>query len=112
MKLILFLTLVYAAHLHPERFYQGKWCAEHNGVMEYVLDDGARVDCLTDEYAVEFDFAPKWAESVGQSLYYAEKAGKKPGIVLILEDENDTRYMKRLEKISDKYDIKIWEVKP
>lgn len=89
---ILFLP-AYAAHLYKEKEYQEVWCKQAGGVTEYVLDDGARVDCLTDEYAIEFDFAPKWAEAVGQSLYYALKTVKKPGIVLIIEKESDRRFL-------------------
>lgn len=76
--------------------------------MEYTLDDGARVDCLTDEYAIEFDFAPKWAESIGQALYYAEKTGKKPGVVLILEKAGEERFLKRLETVAKTHGITVW----
>jgi hypothetical protein len=91
---LIFIALpVQAAHLYKEKDYQEVWCKKAGGITEYVLDDGARVDCLTDEYAIEFDFASKWAEAVGQSLYYALKTGKKPGIVLILEKETDRRFL-------------------
>lgn len=53
--------------------------------MEYKLEDNTRVDCLTPDYAVEFDFASKWAESIGQSLYYAQKTKRKPAVVLIMQ---------------------------
>lgn len=78
--------------------------------MEYVLEDRARVDCLTEEYAVEIDFAPKWAEAVGQALYYAIMTGKKPGVVLILRNEGDKRFLKRISKISSIYKIRVWEI--
>jgi hypothetical protein len=48
-------------HLHPERWYQEQWCEAMGGQTEVVLPDKTRVDCLTDEYAIEVDFAPKWA---------------------------------------------------
>lgn len=99
-------------HLHPEKVYQMAWCERNSGITEVVLDDGARVDCLTEEYAVEFDFAPKWAESIGQALYYAEKTGKRPGVVLILEEDAHARYFKRLEVVAGKYGIKVWVMKP
>lgn len=66
-----------AANKHHEKYYQDKWCAEHGGVTEYVLPDGARVDCLTDTHAVEFDWAKKWAEGYGQARYYAAITGKR-----------------------------------
>lgn len=80
----------------PERYYQEKWC-EGKGVTEYVLPDRARVDCLTDEYAIEFDFAKKWAESIGQALYYGKVTGRKPAIaIIILDSEKEKRYLNRL----------------
>jgi hypothetical protein len=80
--------------------------------MEYVLDDRSRVDCLTDEYAVEVEFAPKWKESIGQALFYGIKTGKKPGVVLIIEKETDERFLERLKIVGEKYDLKIWKVAP
>jgi hypothetical protein len=81
-------------------------------VTEYRLDDGTRVDCLTDQYAIEFDFGPKWAESIGQALYYAEMTGRQPGVVLILEQPGDDRYLNRLRRVADKYNISIWTSTP
>ncbi|MCK4786249.1 MAG: hypothetical protein KAV87_21000 [Desulfobacteraceae bacterium] len=99
-------------HLHPEKWYQEKWCNERGGVTEYVLPDKTRVDCLTDEYAVEADFAKKWAESIGQALFYGYMTGKKPGVLLILEKEKDKRYLKRLNKVADKEGITVWTISP
>lgn len=113
--LTLFLILIsaslsYAGHLHKEKEYQQAWCAKMGGQLEVVLDDGTRVDCLTDEYAIEFDFGRKWAESVGQALYYALKTGRKPGIVLILEKDSDKRYLRRLQDLRIKYNFDLWTV--
>jgi hypothetical protein len=92
-----------------EAYYVNQWCSEEFGQQEFVLVDKTRVDCLTKDYAIEFDFAKKWAESIGQSLYYAKMTGKKPAVVLILTDINDYKYVKRVEKV-DK-DIKIFLIK-
>lgn len=100
--IIIFLILVFALpgytkHLYTEKEYQAKWCKAHNGTTEYKLNDKMRVDCLTDTLAVEFDFAPKWAECIGQALYYGQKTNKTPACVLIMENpEKDTKYLKRL----------------
>ena len=117
--MILFLVIfflhspiTFAANIHKEKEYQNVWCARHNGEIEYTLDDNTRVDCLTEDYAIEFDFAYKWAEAVGQALYYALKTNKKPGIVLIIEKERDKRNLKRLEFLTDKYNIKLWTITP
>ncbi len=101
-----------AAHLHTEAHYQRIWCSEQGGITEYVLNDKSRVDCLTDEYAVEVEFASKWKESVGQSLYYGIKTERKPGILLIMENETDTRSLNKLKIIGEKYNIRIWIIAP
>ena len=96
---------------HHEKYYQTQLCNELDGVMEQSLLDRTRVDCLTDEYAIEVDFAKKWAEAVGQSLYYAEMTGKKPAIGFIVRDnKKDRRYLKRLEVLAKKYQIKIFKI--
>ena len=60
----------YAYHAHSESSYQHAWCSAHKGIEEYENKDKTRVDCLTSCHAVEFDFANKWAESIGQALHY------------------------------------------
>ena len=73
-------------HQYFEKDYQKVWCDAHCGTREVILSDRARVDCVTATHAIEFDFAPKWAESIGQALYYGYALNKKPGIVLIIEN--------------------------
>ena len=92
-----------------EDFYVTQWCKTDFGRKEAVLWDMTRVDCLTKDYAIGFDFAKKWAESVGQSLYYAKMTGKTPAVALILTSPSDTKYVKRIERI-DK-GIKIFLIK-
>lgn len=112
----LFLTIsqnAYGARIHPEKIYQNVWCQKNNGAAEVELADKTRVDCLTDDYAVEFDFANKWAEAVGQSLYYAFMTGKAPAVVLIIENgQKDMKYVKRICKLTDKFNIKLWLMTP
>jgi hypothetical protein len=113
--LLFFFMLMACAHEkhgYRERDYQERWCKKHHGQMEYVLDDYTRVDCLTSEFAVEFDFGRKWAEAAGQALYYALKTGKKPGVVLILKESSDGRYYKRMKRLADEYHIKLWKMTP
>lgn len=111
---LLFFLLIgtaQAAHQYKEKEYQDAWCSKVKGQTEYKLDDNARVDCLTEEYAIEFDFAPKWGESIGQALYYGLKTGKTPGVVLIMEDEaNEGQFFTRLKMVADKYQIKVWKM--
>lgn len=96
-----------------EKDYQTSWCEKHNGKTEVRLFDKTRIDCLTDSHAVEFDFAGKWGESIGQSLYYAAVVHKKPGIVLIIENkESDDKYLQRVKTVANKYNIKVWTMSP
>lgn len=101
-----------AKRAHPEKWYQEKWCKEHAGQVEIVLPDGTRCDCLTGTHAVEFDFGSKWAEAVGQSVYYSLQTGKKAGIVLIMENEGDYKYWIRLNSTIEhfKLPIKAWKM--
>ena len=116
MKKILFtlwlilalLPIAMAAHKHPESYYQNEWCSNIGGAQEHENKDYTRVDCLTDTHAIEFDFAKKWAEAIGQSLHYSAMTGKKPGIVLIIEKEKDFVYYNRIKPLCDKYGITLW----
>lgn len=84
-----------------EAYYVSQWCRDDFGKREFVLWDNTRVDCLTKDYAIEFDFAKKWAESIGQSLYYAKMTGKKPAVTLILTQLEDYKYVKRIERLDN-----------
>jgi len=113
--IILSLVLIFMEYAHAEikyheRHYQIKLCNILKGRMEVTLKDRTRVDCLSEKYAIEVDFAKKWAESIGQSLYYAHMTKKEPAIGLIV-GKNDSRFLKRLETVSKKFDIKIFVIK-
>ena len=82
-----------------------------NGQLEYKLQDKTRIDCLTSTYAIEFDFASNWAESIGQSLYYGTMTNHKAGVVLIMErGAKDIKYLKRLKRVTKKHNITVWTV--
>lgn len=85
-----------------EKDYVQAYC---KGVTEYVLPDRTRVDCLTDEYAIEFDRGKNWAEAIGQSLYYAKMTGKKPGVAIIIKSPDEQRYIKRIKKVDRNIEI-------
>jgi len=106
-------AITHAAHLHPEKYYQNKWCAEHKGQAEVTLPDKTRADCITDTHAIEFDFGEKWAEAIGQALYYSLQTGKRAGIVLILEGQEDRKYFIRVNSTIQHFKLPIdtWEMK-
>jgi len=117
LRIVFWASLLHGAAwagVHPERWYQERWCATANGTAEVVLTDGTRCDCLTDEYAIEFDFGRKWAEAIGQSLHYGHLTGRQPGVVLIIESDRDAVGEERLRGTVDAYQlpITIWTTRP
>lgn len=92
-----------------ESYYVSQWCTSDFGRKEAVLWDMTRVDCLAKDYAIEFDFAKKWAESIGQSLYYSKMTGKQPAVALILTSLTDYKYVKRIERLDN--GIKVFLIK-
>lgn len=102
-----------AKHQFRESEYQAYWCGRHNGIMEYKLPDKTRVDCLTDNLAVEFDFAKKWAECLGQAQFYGQMTRRQPACALIIEDpEHDAKYLKRLRYVAYKKGIRTFTITP
>lgn len=105
--LIFSATHAVAGTVQSESWYRDRWCAAAGGQREVRLDDGTRVDCLTGDLAIEFDFAQKWAEAIGQSLHYAHRTGKGAGIVFILKRPGDVRYVTRAMEIIAAYSLPI-----
>ena len=102
-----------AKRLHYEKTYQKHFCYEIGGGIEFtLLDKSGRVDCITKDYAIEADFADKWAESIGQALYYGLMTDRQPGILLILEQQSDHRHLDKLLKVAEKYNIRVWTITP
>lgn len=110
---IMYMVPCYASHMYAEKVYQKKWCSAQGGQLEVILFDKARVDCLTSTHAIEFDFAQKWGESIGQALYYASVTKKKPGIVLIMENgTKDRKYLNRVQTVAQIHGITVWTMTP
>ena len=113
---LLFIILtniqVDAAHIYQEKIYQNYWCQKVCGTLEYRLPQGQRVDCLTKTHAIEFDFANKVYEGIGQAIYYSVATGLKPGVVLIIEDEEkEKKYLDILKMVSKCQGIDFWIIK-
>ncbi len=109
-----FVGTANAKRLHHEKWYQTKHCEQLEGVVEHRLPDKTRVDCLTDQVAIEHDFASKWAEAVGQAIYYGKMTARHPGVALILENpEKDAKYLGRLLlALEDTAGIEVWVIVP
>ena len=92
------------------------------GVEVRLKDDGdgrhagqSRIDIVTDGYVWEADWAHKWTEAVGQSLYYAlqweeehPRDPRKPGIVLLVRDpQRESHYVSRCRRVCDQHNITL-----
>jgi hypothetical protein len=121
MKLFLlwlvFQPLPADAHTWNEVKWSAHICKTHFGqepvngtTVEVQTPDGARADIVTKEFVYEVDWCKsgKWAEAIGQSLYYAAALNKKPGIVLLMKDaDKERKYYLRALAVCNKYDIKL-----
>ena len=64
---------------------------------EFRLDDGTRVDLLFPRQACEIDWASKWAEGVGQSIYYGLKTQRFPLVILLAKKDGWEKYRDRVQ---------------
>ena len=93
-----------------------EWCRELAAAMgcdretgvEVRLATGTRVDLINEQWAIECDWATKWAEGCGQALYYGACTGRKPGLLLLLKNAADRRYVERAAVVAAKYGIGLW----
>lgn len=75
----------------------------------------SRIDILTATHCFEADWAHKWPEAVGQSLYYAlqwaeehPRDPRKPGIVLLVRDsERESHFVSRCRRVCDEHGITL-----
>lgn len=81
------------------------------GQVEVSVTSG-RADIVNNEYAIEVEFSDKWKNAIGQSLWYGLQLNKKSGIVLIIRDESEYKYLQQLNsalayaKLNES--IKVW----
>ena len=92
-----------------EAHYQNIYCEKVGGETEVVLYDRSRVDCLTDEYAIEFDFAKstKVMEGLSQSLHYSLMTGKAAKLVVIIEKTSQIKHYYRVLNVIKHYKLPV-----
>jgi len=97
----------------PEATARMRLANELGAKQEVTLWDGSRCDLVTDATAYEIDFAPKWQEAVGQSLYYGILLDRRPGIILLVKDRrSELRYLHRCQIVCAKYGIQLRMLRP
>ncbi len=78
---------------------------------EVRLWDRTRVDIVHGNNAIELDWASKWAEGIGQSLWYAATTRKDPVLCLICTDIMDQgRFIYRAQTVTFRAGIKLWVI--
>lgn len=95
-SLILVLCLLTGPVFAGEDDYVKQHCT---GDIEHVLPDRTRVDCLLPHIVQEYDWAHKWYEGIGQALHYSVMTGRSPGLVLIVTDADQCRYVERARRV-------------
>ena len=94
--LLLLSTLLPAgAFAQSEAAYIRKLAAHLGGRAEVSVNSG-RVDILTATHAIEVERANKWKNSIGQALWYGLQTGKRPGIILLVTDNSQFKYLQQL----------------
>ena len=93
--------------LHTERDYQLHCNQIFQGKVEYRLSDGTRVDILTDCLAIEVDFAKKWYEAVGQATHYARLTDRPPGVLLIVKERYEEKYVTAAKNAVNNVKVKV-----
>jgi len=73
---LLFLSIspLYAKRLHSEKWYQNAIANYWQAKTEVSVANG-RVDIVGRNYASEVEFADKWKNAIGQSLWYSMQTG-------------------------------------
>jgi hypothetical protein len=90
-----------------EADYVNAYCQQVNGIIEHRLADSTRVDCFVKKgdakIAMEFDFAHKWAECIGQAYHYGLMTDSMPVCALIMTKPDDVFYEKRVRNVAEFY---------
>ena len=91
--------------------------AHAEGEIEVTITQGelrVRVDDVTNTHVIEYDFAEKQNEAVGQSLLYAAMDDKlrKAGIVFILKRKSDWKHVEKLKRNIryNRLKIDVWTI--
>lgn len=122
MRKVYLVIIVLAAALNlskaegkkNEAFYRDAWAKANGGTTEVQMGDKTRCDIVTKTHAIEVEWANKWAEGIGQALWYSFQTNKKAGIVIIMSSEKDKKHLMRLRSLiaGKNLNIDVWVVTP
>ena len=106
-RYLVLLLIPINALASSESYNNNIYCNKINGIQEYTLKNKVRVDCLTQDYAIEMDWCSKWYEGVTQALYYSMLTKRKAKLVLIKKSSSDYKYIDRAKKTINFYNLPV-----
>lgn len=112
--LILAVLLLAASSARAGSPTENQWARSnanrYRAEVEVVQWEQSRIDYVTNDYVIEIDWAKKWHEGIGQSLYYAILLPeKKPALILLVKDwKTDRRFCLRAQSVCAKYGIRLF----
>ena len=123
---VLSSTLCLTAFVHLDQQDRSSWhevdWVQHLAETEYGIEDGSdsleirlfngkRIDLIWSDYAIEVDWANKFPEGIGQSLYYAAVTHRKPAVLLLVKNPiKDQKYIEQALVVcrSNEPRIRLW----
>lgn len=94
----------------PLEAHESQWTtalAKAIGGKAEVGVEFGRADVLTDSYAIEVDFLPKWKEGIGQALHYGDVTHLVPVLALVANEPPDEKLMKHIESLCTSKGVKV-----
>jgi len=105
---LLMVTFSFAGKKPGEREHAERIAIKYNAKVEVKLWDHTRVDLLNDTHAYEVDWVRKYAEGVGQALYYGVVTNKKPALILLVRDlVKESRYIYRAQTVCARAGVEL-----
>jgi serine kinase of HPr protein (carbohydrate metabolism regulator) len=111
LVLILFVLLSCTNNkVHKEEVYQAYFAEKAMGEMNYKLPDNSTIDILTKFYVIEITYPEDLYEAIGKALFQSIIMNKLPGIVVIVETEEDVKAAQKLLVVATRYNITVWAI--
>ncbi len=106
---VLLLTSITSGQQYPNELEAVSAIAEkYNAQEEVKLWDHTRVDLLSATHAYEVDWSHKYAEGVGQALYYGVLTNRQPSLILLVRDINkEQRFVYRAQIACQAADVEL-----
>jgi len=97
---------------HPETELEAcrRLAPKYGAEAEVLMPDGTRCDLLSDQYAIEVDWAEKHHEAVSQAVLYSIWTGRKPAVLLLVTDDScQTKlYLLRCKLVCERLGIRLF----